>query len=353
MRVIGAGVVVFLTVTAILLYQTSSSEPETMARAVVSPEPTLAMTPTSSPPPPRPTQAPPTATMTVPLPRATVTSAPVEPTVEPIETPLVADPPVIDEPDIAVSEPQATEGTAPDVEQTSVNTEDAAVSLAGLGGNDAWSGAIETPNGGLIGTILSGVANVRAQPSVESDAVGELYAGWPVGIYGVVAGASGADGDLWYQVSGGGYVSAALIGPFVPATPETTYSGNWVDIDLSNNVAVAYVDDVPVNAVTIISGKAGFETPVGEYAIFSRRETDTLDSATVGILPGDPEYYYLPNVPNVQYFADGGFAIHGNYWSDPWQFGTASSHGCVNMLAEDAAWFWSFLDIGSVVNVHD
>jgi lipoprotein-anchoring transpeptidase ErfK/SrfK len=187
---------------------------------------------------------------------------------------------------------------------------------------------------------------------MDADVVDVLHGGWPVAIYGAALGDRVADSDLWSQVSGGGYVSAALVAPFEPLARETTYSGHWVDVDLSRNVAIAYIDDVPVNAVTVITGKAGFETPVGAHTIFARVESETLDSATVGIPKGDPEYYYLPDVPYTQYFATGGFAIHSNYWSDDWQFGTDSSHGCVNMLPEDAAWFWWFLDIGSVVNVH-
>jgi hypothetical protein len=199
--------------------------------------------------------------------------------------------------------------------------------------------------------VQSGLANVRALPTVDGEIIETLHAGWPVAIYGVVAG-DWVDGtDIWYQVSGDGYVSAALIGPYVPRTPDTYHYGHWVDVDLTHNIAVAYINDVPVNAVIVITGKEGFETPVGNHTIFARVESETLDSATTGIPEGDPEYYYLPDVPYTQYFAAGGFAIHANYWSDAWQYGTATSHGCVNMTIEDAAWFWWFLDIGSVVSV--
>ena len=353
MRVIGAGLVVFLAVTAILLYQVSSGGNETAAIAVVtSPEPTATATlPSPSPTPTtQPTRALPTATMRTALP--TATTVPVEPTSELVEPTVAAEEPEAANTEILQDDAVDDLATTDDTDDP-VSSDDNGNSthLAGVNTSDAWSGAIETPNGGMIGTVLSGLANVRALPTVDAEVVDVLYAGWPVAIYGATVGDLVAGTDVWYQVSGG-YVSADLIAPFVPATPEITYAGNWIDIDLTRNVAVAYVDDVPVNAVPIISGKPGFETPVGVFEVFSRVESDTLDSATVGIYEGDPEYYYLPDVPYVQYFAAGGFALHGNYWSDPWQFGMAGSHGCINLLDEDAAWFWWFLDIGSVVNIH-
>ncbi len=356
MRVIGLGLAVFLAVTAILLYQASSGGNETAAIAVLtSPEPaaTATSTPTSAPSPViQPTRAIPTATQAVAMPTATMTTAPVDPTVAVDEPAIEIDDsetaetePVVEE---SVEEPLVVEETA---DSNDVDDDGSEASLASVDASNSWSGAIETPNGGTIGLVLSGIANVRAQPAVDAEIVDTLHAGWPVAIYGVATGDIVSGSDVWYQVSSGGYVSSELIGPYIPAEPEAHHSGHWVDVNLTHNIAVAYIDDVPVNAVTVITGKAGFETPLGDHAIFARVELETLDSATVGTPKDDPEYYYLPDVPHTQYFATGGFAIHANYWSDPWQFGSSTSHGCVNMFPEDAAWFWWFLDIGSVVSV--
>jgi hypothetical protein len=343
---------VFLAVTAILLYQVSSGEHETAAiGAIAATPPIVSVTPPPALSPTiQPTQPLPTATKSVVRPTATATLPPAEPTIETIATEARVEEPVVADGyvDETIDDGVGGDEAEPAAEEVSSGQ----VSLAAIDTSDAWSGAIETPNGGMIGTVLSALANVRALPVMDAEVVDVLHGGWPVAIYGAALGDTVADTELWYQVSGGGYVSAALIAPFEPLAREATYSGHWVDVDLTRNVAIAYINDVPVNAVTVITGKAGFETPVGAHTIFARVESETLDSATVGIPKGDPEYYYLPDVPYTQYFATGGFAIHSNYWSDPWQFGTDSSHGCVNMLPEDAAWFWWFLDIGSVVNVH-
>src|SRR3989344_5829360 len=58
-------------------------------------------------------------------------------------------------------------------------------------------------------------------------------------------------------------------------------------------------------------------------------------------------YYYLPNVPFVQFFGNSeipwsrGFSLHGTYWHD--KFGTPQSHGCVNMKTPDAEklYYWT------------
>ena len=356
MRVIGAGLAVFLAVTAILLSQITSGGHETVAIAVIaSPEPTAIATPSATPSPSptsQTTRAMPTATMTVAPPTATVPNVPVEPTTTTGEPAVLAEEPELVETELVEDESEEeAQAVSEDAEPNIVDDEGTQAQLAGIDTPDAWSTAIETPNGGKIGTVLSGLANVRALPSVDAEVIDTLHAGWPVAIYGIVAGDIVSETSTWYQVSGGGYIAAELIGPYVPREPEVYHAGHWVDVDLTHNVAVAYMNDVPVNAVIVITGKAGFETPVGDHTIFARVENETLDSATVGTPKGDPEYYYLPDVPHTQYFADGGFAIHANYWSDSWQFGSSTSHGCVNMFPEDAAWFWSFLDIGSVVSV--
>ena len=90
----------------------------------------------------------------------------------------------------------------------------------------------------------------------------------------------------------------------------------------------------------------------------------------------DPEYgkskrrgqgtFLLQHVPWVQYFK-GSYALHATYWHDV--FGTARSHGCVNMAPIDAhrIFFWSEpnvpkgwhgvyandQEVGTVVYIHE
>lgn len=345
MRSIVASLIVFLVVTAVLLHRTSAHDdiaPQAAAAAVAS-----ATAPAAQTPAPTATigrslsQAPSLATTQPTATRPTQPAPTASPTAEPVE--------VVDS---AATEPVASESepTEPDTtahaQLASVGTEPDPLSTGG------WADAIRTLDGGVMAMVLSESANVRSAPTTDAPVVTELHAGWPITLYGTEIGGSAAGTDLWFRTWSGSYVSAATVGPFVAPQPAETFSGHWVDVDLTTGYAVAYIDATPVYAAISITGKPGFETPAGTFSIFRRVELDTLDSATTGIPDGDPESYRLENVPYVQYFADGGFALHANYWSDPWEYGHARSHGCINLMEEDAAWFWQFLSIGSTVSIH-
>ncbi|HMM43240.1 MAG TPA: L,D-transpeptidase family protein, partial [Thermomicrobiales bacterium] len=272
-------------------------------------------------------------------PAPTTTPTP-EPVIDPVEvvastTEPIESEPELTEPDTTAHTRLASVGAEPDPLSTGV-----------------WADAIRTLDGGVMAMVLSESANVRSAPTTEAPVVTELHAGWPITLYGAEIGESAAGTDLWFRTWSGSYVSAATVGPFVAPRPAETLAGHWVDVDLTTGYAVAWIDATPVYAAITITGKPGFETPTGTFSIFRRVELDTLDSATTGIPDGDPESYRLENVPYVQYFADGGFALHANYWSDPWEYGYARSHGCINLMEEDAAWFWQFLSIGSTVSIH-
>lgn len=346
MRSIVASLIVFLIVTAVLLHRTSAHD-----EVAPLPTPIAAASPTTPA-----TQAPtPTATIGRSLSQvhAVTTAQPAGPTAtRPAPTATATPEPVVDPVDEA--EPEATADLDPDPPQPAPAAQ---VRLASVDSDPlragAWGDAIRTLDGGVMATVLSGSANVRSAPTTDAPVVTELHAGWPITLYGAELGEEVSGTDLWFRTWSGGYVSSTTVGPFVAPQPAETFSGHWVDVDLTTGYAIAFVDATPVYAAITITGKPGFETPTGTFSIFRRVELDTLDSATTGIPDGDPESYVLENVPYVQYFADGGFALHANYWSDPWEFGYARSHGCVNLVVEDAAWFWHFLSLGSTVSIHE
>jgi hypothetical protein len=241
-----------------------------------------------------------------------------------------------------------TDSDVPDVPVAHVTPEDTEQPVLG----HEWDAAIHTLDGGVMAVVVSAQANVRSAPSLDAEVVTQLHGNWPVTIYGAVRG-EWADGtDVWYVTWSGSYISAAIVAPFIAPIPESTFQGNWVDVNISQQYAIGYVGDTPVYAAIVMTGQPGFETPVGDFTVMRRVENETMDSATVGIPKGDPHYYYLTGVKYTQYFAEGGFALHSNYWSDDWEFGNPLSHGCVDMFEDDAGWFWSFLSMGSVVSVH-
>ena len=118
----------------------------------------------------------------------------------------------------------------------------------------------------------------------------------------------------------------------------------WIDIDLSLQQLTAYEGDLPVFTSIVSTGTAAHPTVVGQFRIWHRTPSQTMDGRRLGY------DYVLPNVPFVQYFFED-YAIHGTYWHD--NFGTPMSHGCVNMTIPDAQWLYNWTDYDTLVNVHN
>lgn len=117
----------------------------------------------------------------------------------------------------------------------------------------------------------------------------------------------------------------------------------WVDVNLSTQTLVAYEGDTAVLSTLISSGTWEYPTVTGQFRIYVTFESQTMDGRRLGY------DYYLENVPYVMYFyAD--YALHGTFWHN--NFGMPMSHGCVNMRTAEAGWLYSWVSIGTLVNVH-
>lgn len=62
---------------------------------------------------------------------------------------------------------------------------------------------------------------------------------------------------------------------------------------------------------------------------------------TVGIQPGDPEYYNIRDVKYAQRVTTSGEFVHGAPWSSGSQGSENVSHGCVGMSLKDGAWYFA------------
>jgi lipoprotein-anchoring transpeptidase ErfK/SrfK len=113
----------------------------------------------------------------------------------------------------------------------------------------------------------------------------------------------------------------------------------WIDVDLRNQTVTGYEGQTPVRTTLASTGLPGTPTPVGKYYIYVKYVQDDMSG------PG----YYLADVPYTMYFYRG-YGIHGTYWHD--NFGHPMSHGCINLPTEEAAWFFHWASVGTLVNIH-
>ncbi len=107
----------------------------------------------------------------------------------------------------------------------------------------------------------------------------------------------------------------------------------WVDIDLDEQVLVAYEGDRPVYA-TLISSGIGRSTPTALHRIEDKRLVARLKSPEVALGRWD-----MPDVPFAMTFREH-YALHGVYWHD--SFGKRRSAGCINLAPRDARFLFGW-----------
>jgi lipoprotein-anchoring transpeptidase ErfK/SrfK len=103
--------------------------------------------------------------------------------------------------------------------------------------------------------------------------------------------------------------------------------------------------------IPISAGSAGFETRSGTKVVMEKHEVKRMDARTIGINPGDPEYYNIPDVYWAMRVTDSGEFVHGAPWSVGSQGSENVSHGCVGMSLEHAKWLYDRSQIGDIVRV--
>jgi lipoprotein-anchoring transpeptidase ErfK/SrfK len=106
-------------------------------------------------------------------------------------------------------------------------------------------------------------------------------------------------------------------------------------ISLSQQALWAFDGPRAIASTFVSTGKAGFETPVGLFAVNLK-----LDVESMGGFAKGKEFFNVPDVPYVMYFTEHDHALHGTYWHE--KFGTPMSHGCVNLPIPVAEWLYGW-----------
>jgi lipoprotein-anchoring transpeptidase ErfK/SrfK len=137
-------------------------------------------------------------------------------------------------------------------------------------------------------------------------------------------------------------VIVAFVATLIPiASTDAKRFDKKIVVSISQQAMWAYKGNQVVLSSLVSTGRPGFDTPLGSYAILSKLPSQTME----GVIGG--EYYNVPDVPDVMYFTNFGHALHGTYWHN--NFGTPMSHGCVNLPMDVAAWMYQWAPIGTPV----
>jgi hypothetical protein len=162
----------------------------------------------------------------------------------------------------------------------------------------------------------------------------------------------GADGEPWYRISDGRsdkiYAPAANLrklpdAEFAPISPNVAPADKRLEVDVRKQITIAFEKDVEVWRARCATGAyfklddgttQDFTTTPGDYTIYEKRPSRRMSGGE----QGSGDYYDLPGIPWVAYFTRSRIAFHGAYWHN--DFGRPRSHGCVNLLPEDANWVY-------------
>lgn len=112
-----------------------------------------------------------------------------------------------------------------------------------------------------------------------------------------------------------------------------------------------YLNGALARTIPVTAGKRGFETRSGTKVIVEKVLLKHMDAATIGIEPGDPEYYDIPDVHFAMRVTYSGEFLHAAPWSVADQGVSNVSHGCVGMSLSNAKWLFKHSQVGDVVRV--
>lgn len=122
-------------------------------------------------------------------------------------------------------------------------------------------------------------------------------------------------------------------------------------VDVKHHTMTVKINGATARKVPITAGKAGFTTRSGIKLIMEKYRVKRMDARTVGIKPGDPDYYDIHNVQYAHRVTSSGEFVHGAPWSTGSQGSENVSHGCVGMSLKNGAWYFAQTHIGDPVIV--
>lgn len=120
-------------------------------------------------------------------------------------------------------------------------------------------------------------------------------------------------------------------------------------VDARSHQMKTFINGKLARTTPITTGKAGFTTRSGIKVIMEKYRTKVMNSETVGIGEGNPEYYNISDVEYALRVTSSGEFLHAAPWSVGSQGAANVSHGCTGMSTTNAQWIYDHSKRGDVV----
>jgi lipoprotein-anchoring transpeptidase ErfK/SrfK len=154
-------------------------------------------------------------------------------------------------------------------------------------------------------------------------------------------------GQVWYQVRDDKfdklyYARAERLRimteeELAPLSPDVPGATKKIQIQLEEQIMIAYENDQPVCMAPISTGgiyRVGtYTTPKGSFITYYKRPSRHMAAGDITASGFD-----LAGVPWAQYITESGISLHGTFWHN--DFGRPHSHGCINLSIQTAKWLY-------------
>jgi lipoprotein-anchoring transpeptidase ErfK/SrfK len=123
-----------------------------------------------------------------------------------------------------------------------------------------------------------------------------------------------------------------------------------ISVDDKTKMLTVTQDGQVIKTMAASLGKPSTPSSSGNMLVMTRATSEVFDSATVGIMPGNPDYY-KETINWPLRLTWGGQYIHSAPWSVGQQGRDDVSHGCTNIAPDNAQWLYNLTHIGDPVTV--
>lgn len=138
--------------------------------------------------------------------------------------------------------------------------------------------------------------------------------------------------------------------PLEESYPEQTNRGTYLAIDLSDRRVYLYQDTQLLASYQIAIGKAGWETPTGNYQVMQMIRNPAWEHPWTGeVVPPGPDNPL--GTRWIGFWTDGTNYIGFHGTPNETSVGRAASHGCIRMFDRDVVALFEQVEIGTPVRV--